>query len=178
MKTVIVYESMYGNTHLLAEQMAEAAGQRGEVVLVAVSHATSDVVGEADLVLVGGPTHVHGMSWETTRRGAIADAAKTDGLAVDPDAEGPGLRDWFTELDRVDGIAAAAFDTRMDVNPAMSGRASKGISRRLRHHGFDEIAPAGSFLVDKSNHLLPGEAERARAWAEAILDDAMAANAT
>lgn len=168
MRTVIVYESMYGNTHAIAEQVAEAAQPRGEVVLVPVSQATAAVVDGADLVVVGGPTHVHGMTWSTTRRTAVADAEKHD--ALDPDAEGPGLRNWFHALGRVDGTPAAAFDTRLDARPALTGRASRGISRRLRHHGFREVTEPESFLVNDDNHLVDGEVERARTWAERLLD--------
>jgi hypothetical protein len=79
------------------------------------------------------------------------------------------LRDWFHDLDRVDGVAAAAFDTRLDGNPALTGRASKGITRKLRRHGFTVIAEPESFLVDKQNTLIEGEADRAEAWAGSVL---------
>ena len=46
----------------------------------------------------------------------------------------------------------------------MTGRAPKGIARRLRHHGYELLAEPESFLVDRQNHLLPGEEERAAAW--------------
>jgi hypothetical protein len=170
MKTVVIYESMYGNTHVIAEGVAEAARRHGEVVLVPVSGATADVIAHADLVIVGGPTHGHGMSWAPTRRTAVEDAAKHDELELDPDAEGPGLRDWFHEVDKVDGTPAVAFDTRFDAAPAFTGRASVGISRRLRHHGFREIAKPESFLVDKENHLIAGEAERAERWASELFE--------
>lgn len=166
MKTVIVYESMFGNTHLIAEHLADAARRHGEVNLVPVSHARSDIIAGADLVIVGGPTHIHGMSWSATRHTAIADANKHDDL--DPNAEGPGLRDWFRRVDDVRFVPAAAFDTRLDGNPSATGRASKGISRRLRLHDFHEIAEPESFLLDKDNELVPGEAERAQKWADSL----------
>jgi len=168
MRTVIVYESMYGNTHLIAERVAGAAGRRGDVVVVPVTHATPEVIDGADLVVVGGPTHLHGMSWSTTRHTAVEDAVKKG--EADPDAEGPGLRDWFHQVDHVHSVSAVAFDTRFDASPGFTGRASVGISRRLHQHGFREIADPESFLVDDQNHLLDGEAERAVQWAEAVLD--------
>ncbi len=170
MKTVIVYESMYGNTRALAEHIAAAVRRTGEVdvAAVAVADATPELITGADLVIVGGPTHVHGMSWSTTRRSAVEEADTPDSL--DPDAEGPGLRDWFHQVDRVHDTPAAAFDTRIDANPAFTGRASVGISRRLRHHGFREIAEPESFLVDKESHLLAGEEDRAEQWARSLLD--------
>ena len=97
MRTVVVYESMYGNTHLVADAIAD--GLRGgspgaDVVVMPVADATAQVLADTDLVVVGGPTHVHGMSRPTTRHAAVDTAAKPDsGLTAEPDAEGPGLRE-------------------------------------------------------------------------------------
>ena len=99
-----------------------------------------------------------------------AEADKGHPHEVDPDAEGPGLRDWFDELDLDRPILAAAFDTRMDAAPVLTGRASKGIGRRLRRHGADVVVEPESFLVDEDTHLLAGEEERAAAWGRALLD--------
>jgi hypothetical protein len=82
---------------------------------------------------------------------------------MDPDAEGPGLRDWFDELGRFH-IAAAAFDTRLQGPAMFTGQASKGITRQLRHHGFHLAAGPESFLITKDNLLRPGEQDRARDW--------------
>lgn len=165
MRSVIVYESMYGNTHLIADAIGEGLAAAGEVAVVAVDGATDEMLRGADLVVVGGPTHAHGMSSKATRKGAIADAAKPErDLTLDPDAEGPGLRDWFGT---VDGLPrkAAAFDTRMAGPPAaITGRASKGIAKRLHHHGCELVTDPASFLVTKDNHLVDDEREHARAW--------------
>jgi hypothetical protein len=173
-RVVIVYESMFGTTHSVADVVGEVAGSRGEVALVPVSEATSEVIQGADLVIVGGPTHVHGLSWSSTREEAESEAEKYGDLALDPDAEGPGLRDWLHQLGQVGNVPAAAFDTRLHGPGALRGRASKGIDRRLRHHGFRTIIEPESFLVDKENHLMDGEVERARAWAESLFDRLMA----
>ena len=164
MKAVVVYESMYGNTHLIADAVAAGMADLGEVVVVPVGGATPDVLAAADLVVVGGPTHVHGMSSAMSRKGAIEDAAKPDrDLELDPDAEGPGLRDWFDEVGTLPAMAAA-FDTRMPGPPALTGRASKGIAKRLHHHGCRMVAEPMSFLVTKDNHLGDDEDAHARQW--------------
>ena len=166
MKTVVVYESMYGNTHLIADAIADGIrGVNGDEVLVTpVERADASLLGGTDLLVVGGPTHVHGMSRERTRKAAVEAAAKEGSdLVVDPDAEGPGLRDWFDELD-VEPTAAAAFDTRIDAAEALTGRASKGIAKRLRKHGYDLVVEPESFLVTKESHLVDQEETHARAW--------------
>jgi hypothetical protein len=106
-------------------------------------------------------------------RNAAREAAEKPGSEVTMDAEagGQGLRDWFTVLGQVDAKPAAAFDTRMDVAAVLSGRASHGIARRLRSRGFRLVAKPQSFLVDKHNHLLDGEADRAFEWASQLAHD-------
>ena len=169
MRSVIVYESMFGNTRAIADAIASTLAEAGEVVVVPVAHATPDVLDGIDLLVVGGPTHAHSMTSAQTRKGAPAYVEKSDGdLHLEPDHEGPGLRDWFQALPSTP-VAAAAFDTRADVSPVLSGRASKGIASRLRKHGCRLVAEPESFLVDKANHLRPDETERARAWAATLI---------
>lgn len=164
MRAVVVYESMYGNTHLVADAVAEGLAPVGEVQVVPVDEATEALLAEADLVVVGGPTHVHGMSTKMSRRGAVEDAGKPEKeLTLDPDAEGPGLRDWFETVGALPA-RAAAFDTRLEGPPALTGRASKGIAKRLRKHGCEVVADPMSFLVTKENHLVDEERAHAREW--------------
>ena len=168
MKAVVIYESMYGNTHQIANAIGEGLRPIAEVVVVPVGEADADLVKSADVVVVGGPTHAHGMSHVNTRKGAV-DAAEKPGsdLVLDPDANDPGLREWFASLEHV-FTNAAAFDTRFDLPAAVTGRASKGIARKLRHHGATLIADPESFFVKKDNHLEPNEEARARAWGDEL----------
>ena len=164
MRAVVIYESMYGNTHLVADAIAAGLAQAADVEVVPVDRATAAVLGGADLIVVGGPTHVHGMSTAMSRRGAVEDAGKPDrDLSLDPDAEGEGLRDWFDDAAALPP-KAAAFDTRMQGPAALTGRASKGIAKRLRRHGCALVDDPTSFLVTKENHLVDDEAAHARAW--------------
>lgn len=161
---------MFGNTHTVAERIADglrdALSPTDEVVVVPVAEADDALVGSAALLVVGGPTHVHGLSRESTRHDAVEHPEKFgDDIEVDPDAEGPGLRDWFDALGTADHAVAAAFDTRVGTLGVMvTGRASKGIHKRLHRHGFAEVLPAESFLVDKETHLMEGEEQRAVDW--------------
>jgi flavodoxin len=62
MRVVVVYESMYGNTHLVADAVAEGlrSVDRVDAEVVGVAHASAAVLAGAEVVVVGGPTHVHG----------------------------------------------------------------------------------------------------------------------
>ncbi len=168
MRAVVVYESMYGNTHVVASNIADGLRAAYEVTLVPVADASQDLVAEADLLIVGGPTHMHGLSSSASRRTAAQAAAKqASGPSLDPDACGPGLRDWLKDLGG-GHVLAAAFDTRLNGVPAFTGAASHGIGRQLRRHGYRLIAAPESFLVSQQNTLLDGEAPRARRWGVAL----------
>jgi hypothetical protein len=164
MRAVIVYESMYGNTHHVADAIGDGLRASLDVRVVPVAEAGPADVDGADLVVVGGPTHAHGMSRPATRKAAVEAADKpASPLTVEPDAPGPGLREWFGALGRCPA-QAAAFDTRVHMPAAITGRAAKGVARELRAHGFQLIAEPESFLVTKQDRLEPQETERARAW--------------
>jgi Flavodoxin domain len=165
MRAVIVYESMYGNTHRVAEAIAAGLQPSFEVSVVPVAEAGPAVLADAGLVVVGGPTHAHGMSRAATRRAAGEAAAKPDSeVTMEPGAVGPGLREWFDSLGQY-SVRAAAFDTRIHGPSALTGRAAKGVTRLLRAHGFDVAVKPESFLVTRQNVLDPGETTRARDWA-------------
>jgi Flavodoxin domain len=172
MKTVIVYESMYGNTRVIADAIGRGLERGSETVVVPVAQAHPELLDGADLVVVGGPTHVHGLSRAATRRSAREAANKPgSGLTMDPGAKGPGLRDWFATLGQVDTVAAA-FDTRLDAPVMFTGRASKAIARLLRRRGAALAADPESFLVTKDNRLRPGEEDRACAWGRQLATQA------
>jgi menaquinone-dependent protoporphyrinogen IX oxidase len=170
MRAVIVYESMYGNTRRVADAIARGLGPDIESIVVPVAQARPDLLNEADLVVVGGPTHVHGMSRASTRKGAV-DMARKPGsnLTLAPGAEGPGLRDWFATLGQLN-ISAAAFDTRLEGAAMFTGRASSGIGRLLRRHGLTLVAKPESFLVTSKNQLRAGEEDRAWDWGRRLSD--------
>ena len=164
MRAVVVYESMYGNTHQIADAIGAGLGTACDVTVAPVAHVSPADLAEADLVVAGGPTHAHSMSRPSTRNAAVKAADEpAGGLTVEPDAVGPGLREWFGSLGRCP-VRAAAFDTRVHGPAALTGRASKGVDRLLHAHGFDVIAEPESFLVTRQDRLEPGEIARAREW--------------
>jgi flavodoxin len=164
MRAVVVFESMYGATHVAAEAIAEGLAPLGDVEVVSVADAANANVAEADLLVVGGPTHMHGMTSERSRAMAVQAAEKKPDLHVEPSATaGPGLREWLADCEG-NGRRAAAFDTRLAKPAFLTGAASHGIARRLRHHGYSLVAEPESFLVTNDGLLVDGEAARARAF--------------
>lgn len=165
MHAIVVYESIYGNTRALAEAIADGLGG---CPVMAVEHMAPGSPG-ADLLVVGGPTHMHSLSTARSHQAAAATAA--DGPV--PKSEGAStIRDWIAELPPVDGHLAAAFDTRLDKPSWVTGAASTAIAKRLRHSGY-ELVGAESFLVESmEGPIVAGELDRAREWAAQIAADA------
>ncbi len=168
MRALVVFESMYGNTRVIASNIADGLRASHEVTVVPVAGATRELIATADLLVVGGPTHMHGMSNAASRRMAAEAARKQgSGLTMDPDAGRPGLREWFNGIG--DGHElAAAFDTRINGVAVFTGRAGRGIARLLRQHGYALLTAPESFLIGKQNTLLDGEDARARSWGSAL----------
>ncbi len=76
----------------------------------------------------------------------------------------PGLRVWLRDLQRGDGAHAAAFDTRLDRSPLVTGVAARGIARRLRRHGYDLLGCESFLVSDNEGPLEHGELDRAHIW--------------
>ena len=134
MRALVVYESMYGNTRVIASNIADGLRADYEVTVVPVAGATAELVAGADLLVAGAPTHLRGLSTAASRRKAAETAAKDgSGLRLDPDAGGPGMRDWLQDIGHRDGLAAA-FDTRVNGLAVLTGRASRRIARLLKRH--------------------------------------------
>ena len=164
MRALVVYESIYGNTHAIADAIAQGLEPVGAVEVRSV-YETADVdADEPDLLVVGGPTHMHGMTSSFSRKAAIQ-VGEEDGAEIEPGArDARGLRQWLAERSG-QGRKAAAFDTRIDRSPTLTGAAGRGIARRLHGSGYELVGEPESFFVeDSEGPLADGELERARAW--------------
>jgi hypothetical protein len=168
-RVALIYESLYGNTHIVANCIAEGLRERHEVEVVPVSQATVDLLDDSEAVVVGGPTHLHGMTTSLSRKlAAQAGARPGTGITVEPGALSPGLREWLFNISPGVGRPTAAFDTRLDGRPLFTGRASHRMARLLGRRGYQMICAPQSFVINSRNALLPGEAARARVWGVTI----------
>jgi hypothetical protein len=138
MKAVVIYEALSGSTCAIADAIGAGIKDRNEVLIVPAVGLSADSVVGADIVVVGGPN-----------------------------ADGPGLNEWFASLGSV-RVLAAAFDTRLAGMAALTGRASLGIQRQLLRHGFLVVDLPHSFLVTGDDKTRPGEVERARLWGQQL----------
>lgn len=168
MRALVTFESVYGNTRAIAEAVAEGLRQGAEVTVRSHDEADSAELGAADVLVVGAPTHMHGLPTSLSRKMA-AKASDEEGLPLDPSATAePGIRSWLSDQTG-DGRAAAAFDTRVDKSPALTGSAARAIGKRMRRRGFKlAVEPESFFVEDSEGPLADGELDRAREWGRSI----------
>jgi flavorubredoxin len=169
MRALVIYESLYGNTATIGEAIATSLRTHGvEVHACAVSDISPDAAAVVDLLVLGGPTHAHGMSRSSTRQTAADDKKNT---FAEPTVA-PGLREWMDGLSPGADRLAAAFDTRIDKPVILTGSAAKGIARRLKQHGYRLVVSPESFLVSTKNSLLDGETNHAAMWGAELAERA------
>jgi hypothetical protein len=180
-KAAIVFETMFGTTRLLADAVAKGlsvastgADPRVTISLANVNHTTELDLATVDLLIVGAPTHAHGLSTPGSRREATAwPSDPNKHLTLDADAPGIGLNEW---LDGAPVIPPyfAAFDSRWSHARILTGAASVHLSELLVGRGSRPIVPDESFLIS-DDLLVAGEAYRAEIWGERLLAAALTA---
>ncbi len=156
MQAVLVYDSKFGNTEVIAEAIARGVGTLGTVLVVAAREASDALAERPDLLLVGGPTQKRAMS--------------------------PGLLEFLDTVigQGIHGVATASFDTRYRGSAWLMGSAAGEAAKRLRKAGGHLVAPPESFFISRNGPLErqtleAGEVERAEAWSRAVVAAAIAA---
>ena len=154
MKSLVVYDSVFGNTEKVARAIGDSLETTGDVeVKKAISVPTSELK-NYDFIIVGSPTHGGRASQDMKK--FLNDIPK-DGLV---------------------GIKVAAFDTRTEVKNSgiglrmitgVLGYAAGRIAKFLKKKGGRQILEPEGFLVNgREGPLIEGELERARNWTEGI----------
>ena len=152
MRTLVAYDSVYGNTEIVAN--AIAAALPGEVLVQRVREVDVGDLGAIDLLVVGSPTH---------------GAMPTEAAQALVDRIGPPPRE---------GIRVATFDTRLTwpFLERWGGFAAPKMAEALEHKGWTGSGEPGGFYVKglKKGPLKQGEVERASVWAKALVGDGQA----
>lgn len=147
MKTLVVYDSLYGNTEIIAQAIGAAIPD--EVEVQRVGQVNTGDLKAADLLIVGSPTH-----------GALPTEA-IQGLI---ERLGPPTRE---------GAKAATFDTRLTwfFLERWGGFAAPKMAVTLKEKGWTLVGEPGGFFVRglKKGPLKDGEIERAAAWAKGLV---------
>jgi flavodoxin len=146
METLIVYFSKFGNTHKIANAIADAIPQQANVTTIDFEHLTHDQLVNIDLLVIGSPTH--NMNLPKT------------------------VKPIFEEFPKrtLPGTPVAAFDTSYEMSWMLNQfTASKHLARKLRKLGGKLLLPPEIFLVTgREGPLVDGELQRAKNWAESL----------
>ena len=169
MNALIVYESMFGNTHKLAEAIADVLDTAEADITIMPAHEAPSDLSEYQLVVIGAPTHAHSLPRPKSRTDALEWAADpTKQLTLEPDAGSTGVREWLETVMLVGNPRFAIFSTRVDIPRIFAGDACAAIAKGLRRRLAD-VDAREDFLVDFDNHLVHGEESRAREWANGLI---------
>jgi flavodoxin I len=148
MKTLVVYDSLYGNTERIAQAIGDAVS--GKVKVVRAGEVDVSELKALDLLLVGAPTH--------------------GGRASPP------MREFLDKVQSraLQGVKVAAFDTRHTSKfTVLFGYAAGRIAKSLKKKGGTLLlSPEGFFVEGTEGPLKEGELERAASWAEKVVKSA------
>ncbi|SDL40589.1 flavodoxin family protein [Tessaracoccus oleiagri] len=160
MKSLVIYESLWGNTAAVAQAIAEGIGDG--VKLGSTGDVTSEDVADADLIVAGAPVFAFHLSSDRVREDI---EAHPDPGAPPPDLSHPSLRSWLDSLPA--GTAAcAAFDTQVR---GPFGKGAPTIAKAFTAKGYRLLAkPEGFYVEGKQGPLRRGEVDRARRWGEEL----------
>lgn len=156
MKVLVVYDSKFGNTKLIAEAIAGQLRDVGEVKLFNPLQVVAAELVDTDLLIIGSPTQG---GQPTQDIGTFVAGLPMGSVKED--------------------LKAAVFDTRLDREEhgfalgllmKSIGFAAPKMAHALQTKGVDlALAPEGFVVEDKEGPLKPGELERAEDWSENIL---------
>lgn len=166
-RVVVLYESMFGATRRIAEAIAGPLRSFADVTVVTSSDLDQADLVRADLVVAGAPTHVFGLSSETTREEARRIADRSGGDLVFECADlAHGLRELLQTMPQATKLTyAAAFATRSAKAPRLfTGSAARRIDRDIRAAGYLPLLPPQDFLTDSTHHLVDGQLAEAAEW--------------
>lgn len=145
MNTLVIFDSQYGNTEMIARQITSTLLEFGSARALRVTEFTPAALQDVQLLIVGSPTQ----AWNSTT------AMKNFFAALEP-----GVAKY---------LFVAAFDTRVDKPQLLTGSAANAMAKQLKQKGVKLLLKPKSFLVTgMEGPLADGEMEHAREWALAL----------
>jgi flavodoxin len=148
MNSLVVYDSQFGNTKIVAEAMSDALKACGEAHTIHVNQVNPSQFRGVDLLILGCPI----IQWK-------------------PSTAMQSLLERLQPQD-LNGVKTAAFDTRMKIPRFIRGKGAEIIADRLEELGSRPILPPEGFLVaSKEGPMRDGEVERAVQWALKLHDN-------
>ncbi|HGE72965.1 TPA: flavodoxin [Candidatus Poribacteria bacterium] len=141
MRALVIYDTNFGNTKIIAEAIAKELGSDAKAV--SVSDFDIKELEGIELLVVGSPI----IGWRPSER----------------------MGKFLASLnkDQLKGVKSATYDTRVKV--FFHGDASRKIAKKLEDAGAEIIdKPQAFFVKGKEGPLLDGEVEKATEWAKRL----------
>jgi flavodoxin len=156
MKSLVIYDSQYGNTEKIAQVIGNTLKQAGEAEVIRVGDMKPEQLPGIELLIIGSPTQQF--------RPTVA------------------MKTFLNNIPKIGlkGVKVAAFDTRLTLteiekSPPLSffvkiyGYAAERLVKMLKSKGGELLLPGEGFYVEGTQGpLLQGEEERAENWARKL----------
>lgn len=138
MKTLVIYDSAFGNTQAMAEAMAKAL----KAEISHVNNVKPETLPKYELLIFGSPIQ----GWQPL----------------------PGMATLLASIPKgfLNGTKAAAFDTRVSL--FIHGDAVQKMAEALRAAGANVVATEFFYVKGSKGPFKKGEMERAVAWVNKI----------
>ena len=147
MKAIVVYESCFGNTYSVCTALAEGLREAGaDVEQLEVSAAQGHAL-DCDLLVLGAPTHSHGLPTAGTRKQAASAGGQ---------APVTGIRELLEQVNLGQVGRCVLLDT-VSGHGFFYGSAAKDMAKRLKRRG-GVAAEHRSFTVEGSEGPLAADA--------------------
>jgi len=156
MNILIVYDSVYGNTQEIAQAIEQGLQGDHEITLVKGDQAKVEDIEGLDLLIVGSPTHG---GWYIESIKSFLKAIPNNGLQNIPAAS----------FDTGSSKENEGFFIRFIIN--LFGYASPRIAKALAKKGATVIGSETFFVLGTEGPLKEGEVDRARSWAQRLIDN-------
>jgi len=151
MNSLVIYDSQFGNTEHVAQEMAKVLAEYGPSKALHVSNVQAEDLQDVILLILGCPIQ----GWR-------------------PSA---GMQAFIGKLtpEALEGVKVTCFDTRMHIARLLTGSAIKPMTKELKGKGVELAAPAQYFYVEgREGPLEEGEVSRAKEWARKLAEQASA----
>lgn len=147
MKSLVVFDSQFGNTEKIARQITETLGEFGTARAVQVTDCLLDDLKGTDLLVLGCPTQ----AWHSTEH----------------------MQNFLKQLEHqpLEHLCVAEFDTRLDKPTWITGSAARGMAKQLKHVGAQLLPPESFMVTGREGPLEEGELDHAAQWARALHDE-------
>lgn len=152
MKKIVVYDSFFGNTAVIAEEIGKALGE--DTLVIKVHALKLEMINDYDLIVIGSPTRAFSCTKE--------------------------IKAFTKKIEAKDSLKIAVFDTRMRIDEKTPkilkvlekrfGYSNDTIDKILLKKGITPTIPSeGFYVTGNEGPLEDSEMNRSAEWIKQIL---------